>query len=508
MTLWQEVERLLGTDPEYGDAAAIERRVLGRLRVGLTLLAELTPHNAEPVRRCAAAPDADLRVLSRDPVLRSAFESDLQTVTTQDLQTVTTQDLQTVTTQDLQTVTTQADTGLLLPGLLPADAGYAVSRAAAGGYAVSRAAAGGYAVSRAAAGGYAVSRAAGESPRSAWAWTETTRSTKDPVTARLWSLLDEQFPRGTADVPIKPSAAELKMIDEAAALLTALMPSVGPGVLANVGMIGLARDEGEDGPLHSVSGGDRFPATVFIAPEKLQNVWDAAGALLHEALHLALFEIIRCGAVVFDHVDATADVVPIPWRREAWSLMRVLFALHVYVHLAVYHGLARSAGPEITSRFGEPPADAAVSRATFGGARYATPELRARHLAEQLAQRSGLFTGYGHQLIAWLVKALDLLAPPTPGGGDGTTYQAVAPVAAVPLPEQRRLVVALADPPRVRWLNPAAWLVYRLCDGRDSAAISKEYAESVAGVVPPAEALRQAGTALRALVDDGLVVTA
>ncbi|MET8863869.1 HEXXH motif-containing putative peptide modification protein [Nonomuraea sp. NPDC004580] len=470
--LWQEVERLLGTDPEYGDAGAIERRVLGRLRVGLTLLAELTPHNAEPVRRCAAAPDADLRVLSRDPVLRSAFESDLQTVTT----------------QGLQTVTTHADTGLLLPGLLPADAGHAVSRAAGGGH--------------------VVSREAGEPSRSAWVWTGTTRSTKDPVTARLWSLLDEQFPQGTADVPIKPSAAELKMIDEAAALLTALMPSVGPGVLANVGMIGLARDEGEDGPLHSVSGGDRFPATVFIAPEKLQNVWDAAGALLHEALHLALFEIIRCGAVVFDHVDATADVVPIPWRREAWSLMRVLFALHVYVHLAVYHGLARSAGPEVTSRFGEPPADAALSRATFGGARYATPELRARHLAEQLAQRSGLFTGYGHQLIAWLVKALDLLAPPTPVAGDGTTYQAVAPVAAVPMPDQRRLVVALADPPRVRWLNPAAWLVYRLCDGRDRTAISKEYAESVAGVVPPAEALRQADTALQALVDDGLVVTA
>ncbi|WP_345408824.1 hypothetical protein [Nonomuraea salmonea] len=144
--------------------------------------------------------------------------------------------------------------------------------------------------------------------------------------------------------------------------------------------------------------------------------------------------------MVFDHVDATADVVPIPWRREAWSLMRVLFALHVYVHLAVYHGLARSASPEITSRFGEPPADAALSRATFGGARYATPELRARHLAEQLAQRSGLFTGYGHQLIAWLVKALDLLAPPTPGGGDGTTYQAVAP--------RRRRADARTAPPR------------------------------------------------------------
>jgi hypothetical protein len=256
-----------------------------------------------------------------------------------------------------------------------------------------------------------------------------------------------------------------------------------------------------------VSGGDRFPSTVFIAPEKLRNVWDAAGALLHEGLHLTLFEIIRCGAVVLDHVDTTSDVVPIPWRREAWSLMRVLFALHVYVHLAVFHGLARSAGAEVRRRFGEPPADAALSRATFGGARYSTPELRARYLAEQLAQRSELFTAYGHELTAWLVRALDLLAPAAPGGQAGTTFQAVAPIAAVPLPEQRRLVVALADPPRVRWLNPSAWLVYSLCDGRDGAAIRKEYAESVADVVPPAEALRQVDAALHALVGDGMVVT-
>jgi hypothetical protein len=107
--IWQEVERLLGTDAEYGDSAAIERRVLGRLRVGLTMLADLRPQT----RRCAASSDADLRVMSRDPVLRNAFES------------------------DLQALTAQSDAGPLLPGLLPADSGYAVSRAAgeAGGYA-------------------------------------------------------------------------------------------------------------------------------------------------------------------------------------------------------------------------------------------------------------------------------------------------------------------------------------------------------------------------------------
>jgi hypothetical protein len=86
------------------------------------------------------------------------------------------------------------------------------------------------------------------------------------------------------------------------------------------------------------------------------------------------------------------------------------------------------------------------------------------------------------------------------------TFQAVDPVAAVPLPEQRRLVVALADPPRVRWLNLSSWLLYTLCDGRDGAAIREEYAASIADVVPRAEALRQVDAALPILVDEGMVV--
>jgi hypothetical protein len=276
-------------------------------------------------------------------------------------------------------------------------------------------------------------------------------------------------------------------------------------VLGNIGVVGLAREDGADGPLHSVSGGDPFPATVFLAPEKLHNVWDAAGALLHEGLHLTLFEIIRCGAVVHDHVDTRSDIVPIPWRRERWSLMRVLFALHVYVHLAVFHGLARAADADVRARFGEPPADAAFSRPTVGGGRFATPAHRARHLAAELGRRLDLCTEYGRDLIAWLVNALDRASAAQPDRST-RTFRAVPPVAAVALADQRRLVVSLTDPPRVRWLNLSAWLVYSLCDGRDEAAIRTEYTESVADVMPRAEALRQVDAALPALVDEGLVV--
>jgi hypothetical protein len=229
-------------------------------------------------------------------------------------------------------------------------------------------------------------------------WTEVTRRGGDPVAERLWFLFDQQFPDSSATVPTKASATEFTTIERAADLLTTLMPTAAPGVLGHIGMVGLAQDDGSDDPLHSVSGGDHFPATIFIARESLENVWDAAGLLLHEGLHLVLFEIIRCGAVVFDHVDSQAEIVPIPWRREAWSLMRVLFALHVYVHLAVFHNAARSADAEIRQRFGEPPADAAVSRASTDSTRFSTPEHRARYLAAQLTLRSDLFTVYGRTL--------------------------------------------------------------------------------------------------------------
>jgi hypothetical protein len=456
---WADVERLLGTDPEYGDGAAIEQRALARLRVGLTMLADLRPERSQAVRRCAEASDLDLRAMSRDPVLRNAFET------------------------DLQTVAAHADGGSLLHKYLPAEGGYAVSRRVGG-----------------------TDNTAWRSSGSAWVWTEVTRRSGDPVAERLRFLFDQQFPDSSATVPIEASAAELTMIECAADLLTKLMPTVASSVLGNVGMVGLARDDRSDDPLHSVSGGDHFPATIFVARESLENVWDAAGLLLHEGLHLVLFEIIRCGAVVFDHVDSQAEIVPIPWRREAWSLMRVLFALHVYVHLAVFHDAARSADAEIRQRFGEPPPDAAVSRASTDAARFSTPEQRARYLAAQLMLRSDLFTVYGRNLVAWLTGALDLLAPAASDDRLAATFQAVDPVAAVSLPEQRRLVVALADPPRVRWLNLSSWLLYALCDGRDAAAIREEYAASVADVVPRAEALRQVDAALSTLLDEGMVV--
>jgi hypothetical protein len=459
---WIGVERLLGSDPEFGDGSAIEQRSLARLRVGMAALAAAAPDEADALSRAAAAPDADLLAMMRDPVLRNAFETDLRPVAGPE------------------------PGGALLQRLLPL-----VQNGS----------------------GYALSRPTGKSATPAWpalgrTWVLTGMPPRhgDPVAERLADLLSRAFPDPTSEAPIPPSAEQLQVIERAAELLTILLPTVGPAVLRHVGIVGLARDESPDGPLHSVSGGDPFPAAVFVSPEKLHNVWDAAGALLHEGLHLTLFEIIRCGAVVSDHVDPEADIVSIPWRVEAWSLMRVLFALHVYVHLAAFHGAARSAGPGIADRFGTPPLDAAMSQVTLTGGDFRTPTGRAIYLAGELRRRSQLLTEYGVRLVGWLTDVLDQLSSSPGRQQPGTRYRAVDPASIQYLPDQQRVVLAILDPLRLRWLNVSSWLVFSLCDGRDIDAILEDYVAAVASLVPRAEAERHVAAALPELMDHGMVV--
>ena len=252
--VWRDGEWLLGTDPEFGDSSAIEARSLARLRVGMKALAAVAPDRAAGSSMVAAVPDADLLTMMRDPVLRNAFEADLQTMA------------------GLQSTVGSESGMLLLPQFLPlAQDG----------------------------SGYAISRSADQSAPFAWpaldrAWmlTEIPATMDEPVADRLRILLRRQFPDGTAQAPIPPTAKQLRTITEAAELLNAVLPTVGPAVLRHIGMVGLAKEESLDGPLHSISGGDPFPATVFLSPEKLDNVWDAAGALLHEGLHLTLFDVL------------------------------------------------------------------------------------------------------------------------------------------------------------------------------------------------------------------------
>jgi hypothetical protein len=97
-----------------------------------------------------------------------------------------------------------------------------------------------------------------------------------------------------------------------AGLLCELLPYSGAGVLPHVALVGFATDEQADGQLYSLSGGDPLPAAILMAPGRLDSPWTAAEILLHEGLHLKLFDVLRSGSLVAD----PELPVPIPWPRR------------------------------------------------------------------------------------------------------------------------------------------------------------------------------------------------
>ncbi|NEA34327.1 HEXXH motif-containing putative peptide modification protein [Streptomyces sp. SID13031] len=342
---------------------------------------------------------------------------------------------------------------------------------------------------------------------SARVWAEMPGRDAGSYAGLLWGLFDSAFPGPGLSLPVEPSVDQLAALSGAADLLTALLPDIGRGVLRHVGLIGLTRNDSPEGPLHSVSGGDTFPATVFLAPEKLTNPWDAAGAILHEGLHLALFEIIRCGAMYRFQVPVQEPVVLIPWRVQPWSLMRVLFALHVYVHMVLFNQVAQTAALDLRERFGEPLPGTARSMASVSVAGFATPTERATYLAGELKSRFGLLTRYGQDFVHWLEGALEDLISPAETKMPTASYRAVPPTSVVQLLDQQRVVVAMPNPSRLCWLNLNSWLIYSLCDGRERTAIRDEYLAAVHHLLPRAEAETQLDGGLRELVRQGLVVS-
>lgn len=478
-TAVDRLDRGLAGDVDFGNGLAIEQRSLARLRVGLMMLGR-QDRAVEPVAAAVAArDDRTLGALLRDPVVRNAFELDLSATLDGHLERVA------MLARYLPAVDVDAGS----PTRLMADP---------------------------------VWRAWPEYG-TAWVLADIDSFT-GPVAGRLRDLLRQMFRGPAAVVPITPTADERAALRRGAALLTELLPGAAETVLRHIGVVGLASDESADGRLHSVSGSDGFPGAIFIAPDQLENPWDTAGRILHEGLHQALFEIDRCTSLLATAAPE-ADEVPIPWRAVTWPVRRTMLALHVYVYLALFQAAVRVNGAQLHDRYGPPPESAGLSPQTPGGrnAGYDSPVARASHLAEQIERvRPHRLTPYGRRFVAWLVDALEQLAPgvragwqpeagpevpavappdsPPPPQGP---FRVVRPAASVELVDQDRLLVATSEPPRMHWLNLPSWTIYALCDGQDLSAIQAAYVELTAASHPQAPGEVAAG--LRQLVDSGLV---
>ncbi len=474
--LYTQIDGILGADPHFGAADAIEARNIARYRLGLTVLARRFPDAADRFERLGKADDAVLRPFLYDPVLRNAFEDDLLALEND-------RHDPSEFASYLAEVDLDAEDGLgpcerlMTPRRRPWP-----------------------------------SRGVG------WVWTEVGPGSAGlPLARRLEELKDGTFADMRGARRISPDEELLAGLSRGAELLAELLPHAGAGVFPHISLVGLARGESDDGELYSLSGGDPLPSALFIAPEHLRDPWMTAEILLHEGLHLKQFDVLRTGSLVAD----PGHEIEIPWRLTPWSLTRVLAALHVYAHMVLFFAAAGEAPAELRERFGEPPATEDVgvptpgSRAAVEGG-YTTSAERAAYLGQQaLEVHGGALTPDGRRFVEWLMDAAVSLAPsvqadaarePVPSSAphvpqpDPRGYRKIEPVAVCPLPEQGQLLAFAPDTAKFHWLNQHAWLIYALCDGRELASIQEQYAQH-AGSDPAGLASGLAGLVAAGLVE-------
>ncbi|WP_394842827.1 HEXXH motif-containing putative peptide modification protein [Pendulispora brunnea] len=242
-----------------------------------------------------------------------------------------------------------------------------------------------------------------------WLWA--VADSDDAHARELHAAFDGIFAKdskGGGGVLLNPDAASRRKIEEAIALLSTLLPHSGAAALRHIDAIALLQAKIEGGTVLSAAGGDVTPSTVFLSLEELGNPWDIAGCLLHEGLHMKLFDAGRSLALA----TAPAETIQVPWRPVRWSIVRAVYAYHVYVHLSLFKAAALVAEKSTIEQFGNP-ADYvsrphAMSVVNNGSvSRFGRSIDRARYLGEQLlGPWSHLLSAQGKSLVTWLSRAL------------------------------------------------------------------------------------------------------
>ncbi len=470
-----EAEQVLASHPDFGVTDLIWRRASARLRFALEVLGERLPGVAEVLPGLAA--EGSLPHVVRDPVVRMATEAALQRLRTGQLR--------------------------------PPDALEQVLRHAAA-----------FAQPDA-------DRACAQS--GVPAQREEGCGLRAGPGGRIWvlgfpdspGLLPGLLAKACADNFIEQSgrtgelnpgtARTVELVNQACEVLAALLPVLGLEAIGHVTGLGMVTADGDEGAMLSAAGGAPVPGIIVIRPGELERPWDAAGRILHEALHLKLFDISVCSALIAD-LDT---VVEVPWRPVRWEIRRVLAACHVYAHMAVFHAAVRARGHRFAGRFGEPPANPGVS--SSGSDSYAHAQDRLRYLAGQLTgPLAGHLTPAGRRFVGWQLSAVAPLIgwqpeaqlagrPPAPRSHPPAGYRRVNGVVARPDQQAGALLVFNSERGVLHVVNLAVWVAFQLCDGRNLAALRHSYAEVVASKLTAPQAARHLDAALAQLREAGLI---
>ncbi len=149
-----------------------------------------------------------------------------------------------------------------------------------------------------------------------------------------------------------------------------------------------------------------IPGTIFLSPSPLKNSIEAAEAVLHEAAHKKLSDLVLTRDVFrvgYDLSDAkSVEAIwnrKLDWNDNSWTTDRAIFAFHVYVYLAHYYRRVLECGQEQIG------AEGFVTGRLIGALRRAN--YLGRSLSGELASDLGDF---GQKLVQWQKGLLESLA--------------------------------------------------------------------------------------------------
>lgn len=256
-----------------------------------------------------------------------------------------------------------------------------------------------------------------------WVWPENAENN---LLSNSFRVLFEREIAGSVSsrraILRDPTPEMTDHLSEGHALLLLLLPQLSRSLLNHVHLVGVldfedrSRWSGEiRADLCQNVSTHAIPGTIFLSPTPLRDPWRAAEALFHEACHKKLSDLVlissvfRSGFAAASSPSVLAVWNPeLSWNSNRWSIDRALFALHFYVHLALFHRAVGARALEFEARFGTPPwpNSEAATRSAFDRARYLARQIR-KEEAESLAQA-------GKALLDWLDDTLSLTDPNPP----------------------------------------------------------------------------------------------
>ena len=255
-------------------------------------------------------------------------------------------------------------------------------------------------------------------------WNDSGRG---PLSTRFRKVVSEGILSGDSGEPVRlinPSDDMNSAINEGMALLGEILPQLRGSVFRHVRYVNIVDEDGaqqadsfERPNLFESASTDTIPCCVFFSVNPLASAWRTAEALLHEAAHNKLFELILTRPILRNGYSQTTSPTilafwnsNIPSNPNDWCVDRALLAFHVYVHLTLFLAVIEHRGQPLEERFGD------ITGPTVGSAA-STAYARADYLGQQLLTTGAAEIGPdGFALIEWLMSLLTMLSPFTGGG--------------------------------------------------------------------------------------------